>query len=252
MREERKETKNKKEIIVEKQEREKGQERLREEHPELIPVDPKVYDSLKKGSRNIKIEFQKAYPGIKWSVRSESYANGCSIDIRWTDGPTAEQVEKISGKYQEGHFDGMIDCYEYNKDDIWTDLYGGAKYVQASRSYSAEAWKWAAKKIQSEWGTKEIKLTASENYYYINQGDDFMVENANNEWASRLVNQALHERDFTKTDEEIEAEEAEEERKFEEEFRASEERRIKVIEEALEKERKIQTRPSSGWSEVSY
>lgn len=51
--------------------------------------------------------------GIKAKVRSESYSGGSSIRIEVID-QSAEMVKKleeIAGKYEQGHFDGMTDCY---------------------------------------------------------------------------------------------------------------------------------------------
>ena len=226
---------------MENKDREQGKEKLREEYPYLMELDSNGYDSLKKGSRNIKIELQRAYPGIKWSVRSESYSMGCSIDVRWTDGPTPNQVEEISGKYQQGRFNGMEDIYEYSR-NIWVDVFGGAKYVQTQREYSKEAYLWAVKEVERTWGVKVKVTESSYGSIYIAREDDIKIQNSNR-WASQEVNQALRERDFTKTDEEIETEritkEAEDDRRFEAAFRGSEETRIKAIEEAMEKESQI-------------
>lgn len=236
---------------MEKEEREKGREQLIRENPSLLQLDPNGYDSLKKGSRNLKTELQKAYPGIKFSVRSDSYSGGCHIAISWTDGPTNDQVEKISGKYQEGHFDGMIDCYEYNRDDIWTDLFGGAKYVQPSRSYSGDAYHWAVRKVEKDWGV-EIKISESSyGSLYVAPGDDSLIQNSNRRYSWE-VNGVLSERDFTRANEEIEAEEKAEAERFEVEFKASESRRIKAIEEAMEKGKETRTEPTPSWSDPSY
>jgi hypothetical protein len=62
---------------------------------------------------------------------------GCSIDVSWIDGPTRDEVRKITKKYQEGYFDGMIDLYEYN-DQVFTDVFGGAKYVFENRKLTEE------------------------------------------------------------------------------------------------------------------
>jgi hypothetical protein len=88
------------------------------------------------GSANIRTELAKAFPGIKFAVRSSSYSGGCSIDIAWTDGPTTEQVEEISKKYQTCGFDGMQDL-EYRLDNVWPDIFGGANYVHTQREVSA-------------------------------------------------------------------------------------------------------------------
>ena len=38
---------------------------------------------------------KKAFPGMKFSVRSSNYANGSSIDVSWTDGPTMKAVDEV-------------------------------------------------------------------------------------------------------------------------------------------------------------
>ena len=84
-------------------------------------------------SAAIKAELAKAFPHVKFSVRSSSFAGGNSVDISWTDGATVEQVEAISDKYQYGSFNGMEDIYEYTnrRDDI-----PQAKYVSEQREIS--------------------------------------------------------------------------------------------------------------------
>ena len=61
----------------------------------------------------IRAELKKAFPGVKFSVTSNGYSMGDSVYVDWTDGPTRDQVHSIAGKYQEGHFDGMTDSYDY-------------------------------------------------------------------------------------------------------------------------------------------
>ena len=81
----------------------------------------------------IKAELKAAFPGIKFSVTSDSFSMGDSVHISWTDGPTTEEVKAISGKYQYGHFNGMEDIYEHTnrREDI-----PQSKYVSESRSKS--------------------------------------------------------------------------------------------------------------------
>lgn len=94
-----------------------------------------------RASANIKRELAQAFPGIKFTVRSDSYSGGNSVDIGWHDGPTSKEVEAIADKYQHGSFDGMQDLYEYDRSayseavDRWL---GSAKYVHAQRGMSDE------------------------------------------------------------------------------------------------------------------
>lgn len=53
---------------------------------------------------------KREFPNVKFSVRIERYAGGSSIDATWTDGPTVEQVEKITCSFQGARFEGMTDC----------------------------------------------------------------------------------------------------------------------------------------------
>jgi hypothetical protein len=88
------------------------------------------------GAANIRTELKRAFPGVRFSVRSRSFAGGDDINIGWTDGPTLKEVKAITGKYEEGAFDGMEDIYNYNHDNQFPGLFGGAKYVFENRSIS--------------------------------------------------------------------------------------------------------------------
>ena len=95
-------------------------------------------------SAAIKAELAKAFPHVKFSVRSDSFSMGNSVDISWQNGPTVAQVEAISGKYQYGHFNGMEDIYETTnyRDDI-----PQAKYVSEHREVNEELIKQVAEQL---------------------------------------------------------------------------------------------------------
>ena len=94
-----------------------------------------------KAAKAIRSELKKAFPEIKFRVRSSNYAGGDSVRIVWSNGPTSDSVEEITAKNQYGHFDGMVDMYEYSnsREDI-----PQARFVFASREITTEAY--AAKK----------------------------------------------------------------------------------------------------------
>lgn len=58
-----------------------------------------------------------AFPGIKFSVTTQTYSGGSSLHVRWTDGPTTKTVDRIAQRYSFKGFDGMVDCAFY--DDNW-------------------------------------------------------------------------------------------------------------------------------------
>ncbi len=109
-------------------------------YPHLIAVGDQrgKNDSLNAAAKNIRIELKRAYPVIKFSVRTDRYSGGTSINVDWTDGPTTGQVEEIAKKYSGGSFNGMEDIYEYSRDS-WTDAFGDAKYVFCNRADSTAA-----------------------------------------------------------------------------------------------------------------
>ena len=95
----------------------------------------KPLSSAALGAKNIKIQLDKSFPGVKFSVKSEYYSGGSSINVSWTDGPKTADVDKIADQYQEKDFDGMDDSTHY-RDQVWTEVFGGAGYVNCNRHYS--------------------------------------------------------------------------------------------------------------------
>ena len=59
---------------------------------------------------------------IPCRVKSHSYSMGCSVRVELDDlhPDTEEKIKSHTAKYQYGHFDGMIDLYEYSntREDI--------------------------------------------------------------------------------------------------------------------------------------
>ncbi len=107
------------------------------QYPYLVPFsEAKQMSGHALGAKNIRIQLQKHFPEVKFSIKSKRFAGGDSISVSWTDGPTHDEVAAITGKYEEGHFNGMNDCYEYNQDEVFSDVFGGAKYVHSRREVS--------------------------------------------------------------------------------------------------------------------
>lgn len=118
--------------------------RIKKDYAFLEPVAESGKSGRVIGAKNIRTELKRAFPGIKFSVTSQCFAGGDSIDVSWVDGPTTEEIDKILNKYEEGSFNGMEDIYEYNNDQF-PEVYGGAKYVMGQRSLSETAYNKAAK-----------------------------------------------------------------------------------------------------------
>jgi len=67
------------------------------------------YFSTAETAKMIRKALAESFPGIKFSVRSKTYSGGSSINVSWTDGPTAKMVDAIAGTFSGAYFDGMQD-----------------------------------------------------------------------------------------------------------------------------------------------
>lgn len=86
-------------------------------------------------AKALRAELKVAFPNDKFSVRSESFSMGNAVTVYYPNGFSTHEVkrvEAIAQKYQEGHFDGMTDSYEYSncRDDI-----PQVKFVHVQKSY---------------------------------------------------------------------------------------------------------------------
>lgn len=62
----------------------------------------------------IRDELKRDYPTIKFTVRSENYSMGNSINVSFKDRyDLLKEIETKLAKYKDGNFDGMTDCYDY-------------------------------------------------------------------------------------------------------------------------------------------
>ncbi len=94
-----------------------------------------------------------AFPGHKFSVRAKTYSGGASVDIAWTDGPTAKQVDAICKRFEGATFDGMIDLKSY-REPVRIDgqlVSFGADYVMTQRELSADLLKRCALEVARKW-----------------------------------------------------------------------------------------------------
>lgn len=130
---------------------------LQAANPGLIPVGSCKGGALIAASKNIKIELGRAFPGVKFSIKTSRYSGGDSIDVRWIDGPVTAQVDEIVRRYQAGWFDGMSDSYNFI-DNAWNDAFGDAKFVFANRSMSDAAIARALRLVASKYAIPLAQL----------------------------------------------------------------------------------------------
>lgn len=130
--------------------------KLNQTYPGLVAHDG---NALVSAARNLRIELKRAFPGIKFSVRTERFAGGDAIDVGWTDGPTTREVEDLAKKYQAGRFDCMDDSYTYDR-SMFKEVFGDAKYVSCHRSYSDDLVATAIVQVVARFGGQPITVEA--------------------------------------------------------------------------------------------
>jgi len=112
-------------------------------------------------AKMIKKRLTALYPSVKFSVKSDVFSMGNSVDIRWTDGPMQETINAITKQYQYGSFDAMHDMYNYTRIDASLGC-EGSKYVQCHRTISDKHKEMLAAKALEHYG----KLDPNDNSYY--------------------------------------------------------------------------------------
>lgn len=117
--------------------REKQLEELRQEYGSWLKIAENRHSSTAFAAANMRKQLKRAFPGVKFSVRSESFSGGDAIRVSWTNGPTKTQVEEITDRYEKGRFDSQEEIYNY-RNSPFTDLFGGAKYVSCSREIETD------------------------------------------------------------------------------------------------------------------
>ena len=100
-------------------------------------------------AKAIREELKKAFPNVSFSVKSFSFSMGDDVRIKWTNGPTTEQVENITKKYEYGTFDGMTDLYEI--DNKRNDI-PQVKYIITSRTITEDIKEKTAQEIADRFG----------------------------------------------------------------------------------------------------
>lgn len=91
----------------------------------------------------VRKDLRAAFAGTKFSVRTDKYSGGSTINVHWEDGPTVASVEAVVNHYCGATFDGMVDMKSYHSTLVMTEngpeeVRYGNDYLHCSRSLTAE------------------------------------------------------------------------------------------------------------------
>jgi len=108
--------------------------------------------SQAEAAKLIRKDLKEAFPSMKFKVTSESFSMGDSVNVRWMNGPTSKEVDKIIRKYQYGHFNGMEDIYEYSNQADFPQ----SKFVSGSREIDYDNMKIVVDAFNKEHGMEIV------------------------------------------------------------------------------------------------
>lgn len=109
------------------------------------------------------------------SIKYKSFSGGDSVDVSIKNAWKSERetLKNLLDEYHDGHFNGMIDCYEYKE----TNKARTAKYVHYQNEFSPEHYEAAQKYLLDEYG--------------IQKGDDDRASEVLGRWYNESVRKVL-------------------------------------------------------------
>src|SRR3990167_185078 len=110
-----------------KEKNQKEQAELPAQYQHLVPGKDR-----KNTMNNIRTELKHNFPGIKFSVTN---AHGSTVNIRWEDGPTTDEVSNYTSKFKDSHSDITGDFNDYDPSNF-NRVFGGMSYVFVDRDMS--------------------------------------------------------------------------------------------------------------------
>ena len=87
------------------------------------------YLSCADTARHLRQALKRTFSGVKFSVRSETYAGGASIDVSWTNGPTEKAIKTLVDEFAGADFDPSQDLKTYRAPELVPDPEHGAREV---------------------------------------------------------------------------------------------------------------------------
>lgn len=133
-----------------------------------------ICEPAKETAKKIRAALKVNFPNTKFSVRTDVYSGGSSVNVSWTDLPLVDEVETVVNRFKSGSFDGMTDMYETTGYIIDGKRYVGAKYIFTSRKLSDER-----KELIKTWmkeNYSEVNENSYDYYYHFNKAEELMIK----------------------------------------------------------------------------
>lgn len=120
-------------------------------------------------AKHIRQDLAAAFPGQQFSVRKTDYS---TIWIKWQDGPTREEVEKIARKHQRNCTPDKWndDLWDYT-DSAFTAVFGGVDYMYYRRETAPENEEISLYKKPEPKPSEPAKATKAEGVQIVNYSE---------------------------------------------------------------------------------
>jgi hypothetical protein len=131
------------------------------------------YIDTKDCAKLVRRALREAFPDVKFSVRSSVYANGSSVHVNWTDGPTQAQVQYVAKRYEGASFDGMIDLKSYHDSELDGERVSfGADFVICQRRFSGDFLRRCAARVAERYDVPAPRIIDSQWGAHIEGGNE--------------------------------------------------------------------------------
>lgn len=125
-------------------------EKVRGQYPFLtFKDDAPGVSSHALAARNARVLLKREFPGVKFFVSTDTYAEGSSMRVSWHDlegnrgaGSSFQRaVNLIVEQFEYGRFDGMTDSYDYHDGEqaAFGEAFGAVKYAHAEVRFLSDS-----------------------------------------------------------------------------------------------------------------
>lgn len=128
-----------------------------------------TYISVADTAKLVRKALKENFAGIKFSVRSSSYAGGASIRVEWLDGPCMKDVDKTVKQFEGATFDSSIDLKSYVHHEIdGEEVHFGADYVMTQRHLSRNFVETIVRQFCDRFGISMLEVIGDKRSAHVN------------------------------------------------------------------------------------
>lgn len=104
----------------------------------LVSGGERLEYTCKETAQLIRLALKAAFPGQKFGVTTAYGSMYSATNVRWTDGPTEPEVERVTDRFSSKSFDGMDDSTHYHEQDVDGQRVRYSGWINVSRTTSPE------------------------------------------------------------------------------------------------------------------